>query len=391
MSNTGFDPFFVNTQLRQDLESNSEDMQVIENLDSTMGAGKKKKKKEKNKRDREVGGADEEDEDDDDDNVYTILGRSQIASSLKHHCRISSDKSSAVDGDGGKHVESKSDIVAAETAEEKDWFTLRQEKDNVQEKLNKTKRKLEELVWDKRARGYVEVVKVCVQCFHKAIMNNLGKRDESTELTEVRADMQRCTTTEALDGFRLGVCDNFIERIEKTVHIGEVPENKLELIKIENSVDNMVEGFVRDVTYELAVPVVVKQEKVEKAPGDDDDDDLEIVGYTEATIRPVDIQQVKREPPSPPPALPENRQENKEVSGPAEKEVFEAEDSTRGSPHKKQKVVSKATEDAVAEDKSGKSSSQSTPQKQQKQVKATKMGSQEIDIENTQSPEKGEG
>ena len=60
------------------------------------------------------------------------------------------------------------------------------------------------------------------------------------------------------------------------------------------------------------LPVVVKQEKVEKPTAEDDDDDLEIVGYTEATIKPVAIQEVKREPQSPPPASPKN---------PAEKQV----------------------------------------------------------------------
>ena len=56
---------------------------------------------------------------------------------------------------------------------------------------------------------------------------------------------------------------------------------------------------MRDVTYELGLPLVVKQEKVEKptAEDDDDDDDLKIVGYTEATIKPVAIREVKREPP----------------------------------------------------------------------------------------------
>ena len=208
--------------------------------------------------------------------------------------------------------------------------------------------------------------------------------------------MERCTLTKASDGFKLGVCENFVECIEKTVLIGEVPENKLKLTKTDNSMDNSVEGFVRDVTYELAVPVVIKQEKVEKAAEDDDDDDLETVGYTEATILPVDIQQVKREQPSPPPGLPENRQENREVSvakesghGTVQKEVSDAEESTRGTLQKKEKkkVVSKATEGKSG----GESSLQSTPQKQQKQVEATKMESQEIDNEDTQSPDKGKG
>ena len=51
---------------------------------------------------------------------------------------------------------------------------------------------------------------------------------------------------------------DFMERIEKTVLIGEVPENKLKLTKTDNSVNNFVEGFARDVTYELAVQVVSK-------------------------------------------------------------------------------------------------------------------------------------
>ena len=44
---TGFDPGFVGTQLRQDLESNSEEVQVIEDPDPTTGVGKKNKKKQK--------------------------------------------------------------------------------------------------------------------------------------------------------------------------------------------------------------------------------------------------------------------------------------------------------------------------------------------------------
>ena len=111
-------------------------------------------------------------------------------------------------------------------------------------------------------------------------MNNLGKGEESEEVKEQRSELERCITTEAAEGFKIGVCDNFIERIEKTVYVGEVPENKLSLTKIDNTANNSVEGFVRDVTYELGLPLVVKQEKVEKltAEDDDDDDDLRLSG-----------------------------------------------------------------------------------------------------------------
>ena len=39
---------------------------------------------------------------------------------------------------------------------------------------------------------------------------------------------------------------------------GEIPEQKMDLIKTDDSVDNSVEGFVRDVTYVLTIPAVVK-------------------------------------------------------------------------------------------------------------------------------------
>ena len=159
-------------------------------------------------------------------------------------------------------------------------------------------------------------------------------------------------------------------------------------------------------TYELGLPLVVKQEKVEKptAEDDDDDDDLKIVGYTEATIKPVAIREVKREPPSPPPASPKNPAE-KVVRAPEEHgtprkevpEVSEAETSTGGTPVKevtafgtlrkkaKKKGVSKATEE-------GESSVQTTSTKEQTEVEETEMDTQDIDIdiENTQSPEKSD-
>ena len=67
-----------------------------------------------------------------------------------------------------------------------------------------------------------------------------------------------CTRTLAKNGFKLGVCEDFMERVEKTVLSGEIPEQKMDLIKTDDSVDNLVVGFVRDVSYVLTIPPVVK-------------------------------------------------------------------------------------------------------------------------------------
>ena len=120
------------------------------------------------------------------------------------------------------------------------------------------------------------------------------------------------------------------------------------------------------------------------------------MGYTEATIKPVAIREVKREPRSPPPTSPKNPAE-KVVRAPEEHgtprkevpEVSEAETSTGGTPVKevaafgtprKKKGVSKATEE-------GESSVQTTSTKEQTEVEETEI---DIDIENTQSPEKSD-
>ena len=75
----------MNSQLREDLESNN-DIQVIDNPDSTTsGVGKKKHKKW------------DRDSDEESDDASLVLGRSQVQP--KHHCRISSEKSSVVEGE----------------------------------------------------------------------------------------------------------------------------------------------------------------------------------------------------------------------------------------------------------------------------------------------------
>ena len=172
------------------------------------------------------------------------------------------------------------------------------------------KLKLEGMEWDGRACVYHETIQKCVGLFRKALINNFGNREESDQLKEVREDMVRCTRTLARNGFTLCICEDFIERVEKTVQSGEIPEQKMDMTKTDDSVDNSVEGFVPDVTYVLTIPAVVKREKGEN---DDDDDELVIVRVTPVTMDPLLIQEVKKEARSPPPS-PNRGEGMKEVS-----------------------------------------------------------------------------
>ena len=117
-------------------------------------------------------------------------------------------------------MESEGELLP-DIPKDKDLDQLRQERDEVEEKLKETSRKLEAITWDDKARCYHEAVRVCVQRFHKALMNNLGKGEESEEVKEQRSKLERCIITQAAEGFKIGVCDDFIERVEKTVYVGE--------------------------------------------------------------------------------------------------------------------------------------------------------------------------
>ena len=231
----------MSSQLREDLESN-DDIQVIDNPDSTTsGAGQKKRKKW------------DRDSDEESDDASLVLRRSQVPA--KRRRRISSDKSSVAEEviPSSSRQHGDSDESEAEGVD-----GLLRKKYQVEEELEQMKLKMEAMEWDTRARGYHETIEKGVVLFRKALLNNLGNREESDQLKEMRGNMACCTRTLAKNGFKLGVCEDFMERVEKTVLSGEIPEQKMDLIKTDDSVDNLVVGFVRDVTYVLTIPPVVK-------------------------------------------------------------------------------------------------------------------------------------
>ena len=224
----GFHTSFVSSQLREDLESN-DDIQVLDNPDSTTSGVGKKKHKKRNR-----------DSDEESDDPSLVLSRSQMPSKCRH--RISSEKSSVV----GEVVPSSSRQCGDSDDSEREVEEvdgLLHKKSQVEEELEQMKLKLEGMEWETRVHGYHETIQKCVGFFRKALMNNFGNREESEELKEVREDMVRCTRTLAKNGFMLHVCEDFIEHVEKTVQSGEIPEQKMDMIKTDNSVDNLVEGF----------------------------------------------------------------------------------------------------------------------------------------------------
>ena len=91
------------------------------------------------------------------------------------------------------------------------------------------------------------------------------------------------------------MCEDFVDRVEKTIRSDLIPEQRFTIKVMDNSADDPVQGYVCDVTYCLEIPMVGKQEQA------DEDDDLKIVGVMLATKNIVlDVVKVKTEEKTPP-------------------------------------------------------------------------------------------
>ena len=76
-------------------------------------------------------------------------------------------------------------------------------------------------------------------------------------------------------GYIICVGTDFIERVERSLLCGQVPEQQMKCLKKNTSHDNPVLGYVVEVVYKISMPVIVKAE-----PRDDDDDDLILLGVS---------------------------------------------------------------------------------------------------------------
>ena len=100
-----------------------------------------------------------------------------------------------------------------------------------------------------------------------------------------------CETVQYM-GYTRRVGTEFLERSERSLLCGQVPECQMKYVKINNSQDDPILGHVVDVVYEISMPVIVKSEQI-----DDEDKDLVLLGVTPgipAASVPFDIQ-VKQE------------------------------------------------------------------------------------------------
>ena len=159
----------------------------------------------------------------------------------------------------------------AETEDNTDVLTdLRQKKADLEEKCSEMERKLMEQRMDNQFRDFQDEIREEINRFGSALMGAFGKNlvVEST-VVEARERLRRLCVTVQFMGYTRRVSTDFVEHVKMSLLCGQVPEWQMKCLKIDNSADDTILGYVVDIVYKISMPVIVKAEVL-----DDQDDDL---------------------------------------------------------------------------------------------------------------------
>ena len=219
---------------------------------------------------------------------------------------------------------------------------LRCQKDILQERFLHLEQQLLQQRMENQARSFREDITGGVRELRSALMGAYGENiDSNKSVCNARQKLgEVCKTRQSL-GYTFRVHTEFVDRVEKSILCGFVPEQQIQCTKTDNSCLDPILGDVVDVIYELAMPMVIKPEVNE-------DDDILIVGETPATGAPFQFVTVKQErPEKTPEELAKNTQEERTENTEEERTENTEEQSS------KQTNENTRTEDMVSEDNPG--------------------------------------
>ena len=197
------------------------------------------------------------------------LTSAQLTQKKKRKTRAHIDSISTTDQMHEKHD--------AEMEDNADVLTdLRQKKADLEEKCSEMERKLMEQRMDNQFRDFQDEIREEINRFRSALMGAFGKNlAVESMLVEARERLRRLCVTVQFMGYTRRVGTDLVECVEMLLLCGQVPERQMKCLKIDNSVDDTILGYVVDIVYEISMPVIVKAEVL-----DDQDDDLVLLGVT---------------------------------------------------------------------------------------------------------------
>ena len=128
-----------------------------------------------------------------------------------------------------------------------------------------------------KARDFQDHIVKVIRDFRSVVMDCFGAPKTDERLVQAREHLALETAAKSLMGFTFRVGNGFLERVEKSLLVGQTLEQQYTCTKIDNSVDDPVSGYVTDIIYEVTMPVIVKREVRES-----EDNHCEILSFQPA-------------------------------------------------------------------------------------------------------------
>ena len=255
-----------------------------------------------------------------------VIPSSQMVAKKKRH-RVDSDTST-------KKADTPLNVSDAESEKERDVGRLLQEKLEVRNKLIETQKKLQVQLMENKSRNFKDSVTGAIVAFRSVLMECFGAPKDDPRLEAARQEFAAAIRTVSDFGYTFRVGEEFIYRVERSVYSGYTPEHQMQCKRIDNSTHCPIQGDVIDVVYEISMPVVVKQEKME-------DDDCLLLMVQPAPLTGFQSVKVKEEKVDNGSPTKEPSNETKTTEDSPEK--MDTQSSAGGSPSKESEEVESAS------------------------------------------------
>ena len=256
---------FVASQIRTDLSSEDEDIQCSQMIHPDSMQSRKRKSSENAP--REAG------------SVIT-----EHRHKRKRHPSDTgrSEVSTVKLGKSGQSIDSDSESVSSDDSFE----ALRHQKEQLSDKYDKLEAQMLEQRMDTKARDFQDEIGEAIRDLRSAMFSACGQETEALQIA--RQQLDAATVTIQSLCYKFTVSEQFRERIERCINCGQIPEKKLRCLRTDNSENDPITGPTVDIVYEVFMPVIIKEERM-----DDEDDDLKVLGVTPAPRLPLQALNIK--------------------------------------------------------------------------------------------------
>ena len=229
-----------------------------------------------------------------------IFQSSQMPLPYHRRCRIDSDTQSV------KHL---GNTPNSDNESETEIDRLLKTKTELEQKFEEMQCKLTEQKMEVKAREYQDHIIVVIRDFRGKLMDYYGAPRSDDRVVKARETFEAEVQGVSQFGYTFRVGEAFVDRVEKSILSGQMPEQQFICTKVDNSEDDPVRGHMVDIIFEVNIPVIVKKEVHDDEEEDKDCLILSVQPAPSGLLRNIKVKEEKVED-----AMPKLTEKQKETS-----------------------------------------------------------------------------